>query len=296
MVGSALVRLLSDIKGVEILITDRREVDLRDAKAVEIWARNNRPELAFMAAATVGGILANDSRPVDFLKNNLEIELATIGAAFESGVEKFLFLGSSCIYPKNAQQPIREDSLLTAPLEPTNQWYAIAKIAGIMLCDAYRKQFGAGFISAMPTNLYGPNDNFNLHTSHVLPATIRKISEAVKFGKHEVTIWGTGSPLREFMHVDDLADALVFVMRHYNKPGPINIGSGQEISILGLYELIAKILGWNGTFLFDKSKPDGTPRKLMDSSLLTSLGWAPKISLEQGIKCTIGNWNSTKIV
>ena len=284
MVGSALVRLLSGIDGVTILAASREELDLRDARAVSQWAVNQRPDLAFMAAARVGGILANASRPVDFLKNNLEIELATIGAAFEAGVEKLLFLGSSCIYPRDAAQPIREDSLMTAPLEPTNQWYAVAKIAGIMLCDAYRQQFGSNFISAMPTNLYGPNDNYDLQASHVLPATIRKISEAKRGARDHVTIWGTGAPLREFMHVDDLADALAFLMRRHDGQGAINIGSGQEISILGLHQLVARLMEWDGAFVFDGSKPDGTPRKLMDSSRLTEMGWQSKISLEAGVR------------
>jgi GDP-L-fucose synthase len=276
---------------VTIVAAASSELNLRDSKAVAKWVKDKRPDLVFMAAARVGGILANDARPVDFLKENLEIELAAISSAFDAGVQKLMFLGSSCIYPKNAPQPIPESALLTAPLEPTNQWYAVAKIAGIMLCDAYRKQFGANFISAMPTNLYGPNDNYDLQSSHVLPATIKKISEAKAAGRNSVSIWGTGTPLREFMHVDDLADALTFVMENYDEAGPINIGSGQEISILGLHKLVAGIIGWQGAFEFDHGKPDGTMRKLMDSSKLFSMGWKPKIPLDEGIRRTWKYYN-----
>ncbi len=290
MVGSALARRLSSIPGVEVLTAASGELDLRDREATVAWAKRTKPDLGFMAAARVGGIVANDTRPVDFLQDNLQIELATISAAHEAGLEKFVFLGSSCIYPKFAPQPIAEDSLLTAALEPTNQWYAIAKIAGIMLCDAYRKQFGSHFVSAMPTNLYGPNDNYDLTNSHVLPATVRKIVEAKESGSETVSIWGSGTPLREFMHVDDLADALVFLMQRYDEPGPINVGSGQEISILDLHRMVAEIVGYRGRFVFDASKPDGTPRKLMDSSRLMAMGWEPRISLAEGVSSIVSGF------
>lgn len=285
MVGSAVVRRLErEPGGVEILTAGRRELDLRDQAATADWVKRYRPDLVIVAAARVGGILANSQQPVDFLEDNLLIELAVIRAAAAARVEKLLFLGSSCIYPKLAPQPISESALLTGPLEPTNQWYAIAKIAGIMLCDAYRQQHGLNFISAMPTNLYGPNDNFDLASSHVLPATVRKIMEAKAEGRSEVTIWGTGAPMREFMHVDDLADALVFLLRGYDAPGPINVGTGEELTILALHELAAKVIGWRGRFVFDETKPDGTPRKLMDSSRLRALGWQPSIGLEDGLR------------
>lgn len=293
MVGSALVRRLSGLPEVKILTADSRDLDLTDRAATTAWVRAQRPDLVFMAAARVGGILANNERPVDFLQDNLAIELSTIAAAFEAGVEKFMLLGSSCIYPKFAAQPIQESSLLTAPLEPTNQWYAIAKIAGVMLCDAYRQQFGRSFISTMPTNLYGPNDNFDPIASHVVAATIRKIVDARNAGRNRVTIWGSGSPLREFMHVDDLADALVFLMKRYDEAGPINVGSSQEISVLGLHQLVAELSGWQGEFDFDRSKPDGTPRKLMDSSRLTALGWRPRIELRDGLRQMIDIYGST---
>ncbi|GLS33114.1 GDP-L-fucose synthase [Mesorhizobium albiziae] len=293
MVGSALVRRLSGLPEVKILTADSRDLDLTDRAATTAWVRTQRPDLVFMAAAKVGGILANNERPVDFLQDNLAIELSTIAAAFEACVEKFMLLGSSCIYPKFAAQPIQESSLMTAPLEPTNQWYAIAKIAGVMLCDAYRQQFGRSFISTMPTNLYGPNDNFDPLAGHVMAATIRKIVDARSAGRNRVTIWGSGSPLREFMHVDDLADALVFLMERYDEAGPINVGSGQEISVLGLHQLVAELSGWQGEFDFDRSKPDGTPRKLMDSSRLTALGWRPRIELRDGLRQMIDIYGST---
>jgi len=273
MVGKALVERLASIPGVSLILAGHDELDLRDYTATRQWVKAQRPDLAFIAAARVGGILANDTYPVDFLEDNLRIELATIRAAFDAGVEKLLFLGSSCIYPKLAPQPIREDSLLTAPLEPTNQWYAIAKIAGIALCDAFRKQHGASFISAMPTNLFGPGDSYDLTNSHVLAAAIRKIHAAKAGGNGTVTIWGSGTPLREFMHVREVADALVFLMERYDEAGPINVGSGFEISILGLYEAVREVVGWQGDFQFDLSKPDGTPRKLMNSQRLHDLGW-----------------------
>ena len=276
-----------------VLTASRADCDLRDAGATKAWVAVQRPDIAIIAAAKVGGILANASLPVDFLEDNLLIELSTIRAAADAGVEKLLFLGSSCIYPKLAPQPMAEDALLTGPLEPTNQWYAIAKIAGIMLCDAYRQQYGRNFISAMPTNLYGPNDNYDLASSHVLPATLRKIHDAKAAGRDEVAIWGTGTPLREFMHVDDLADALVFLLQNYDEAGHINVGTGQEVSIRELHEIVAKVIGWNGRFVFDSAKPDGTPRKLMDSSRLHALGWRPRIGLEDGIRSTYADLAAT---
>lgn len=292
MVGSALVRRLSVVADVTILITPRTLVDLRDAAATKRWVNDNRPDLAFMAAARVGGILANDTFPVDFLKDNLEIELATISAAFDAGVRKLLFLGSSCIYPKYAPQPIPEGSLLTGELEATNQWYAMAKIAGVMLCDAYRKQYGADFISAMPTNLYGPQDNYDPHSSHVIAAAIRKVDEAMRNESRSVTVWGSGSPLREFLHVDDLADALLFLMERYTESGPINVGSGDEVSIIGLHKLVGDIAGYEGEFVSDPSMPDGTPRKLLDASKLRAMGWQPKIRLREGIALALAEYRA----
>jgi GDP-L-fucose synthase len=286
MVGRALVRRLEGVPGVSLVVAERGELDLGDREATRQWVKAQRPDLAFIAAAKVGGILANDTLPVDFLEDNLRVELSTIRAAFDAGVEQLLFLGSSCIYPRLAPQPIREDSLLTAPLEPTNQWYAIAKIAGIALCDAFRKQYGACFISAMPTNLYGPGDSYDLASAHVLAAAIRKVHEAQAYGRDVVTVWGSGTPLREFMHVADAADALVFLMQHYDEAGPINVGSGDEISILGLHEAVREVVGWRGQFRFDPSKPDGMPRKLMDSTRLHDLGWQGHTDFRTGLADT----------
>lgn len=286
MVGSAIVRRLAREKA-EVVARDRAALDLLDQAAVHRLFREEPVDAVVLAAAKVGGILANAEYPVDFLYDNLQIQNNVIHAAAEAGVKRLVFLGSSCIYPKFAEQPIREDALLTAPLEPTNQWYAIAKIAGLYLCKAYREQYGLSYISAMPTNLYGPNDNFDLKTSHVMPALIRKFVEAKEAGAPAVELWGSGSPLREFMHVDDLADAVVFLLGAYDGSEPINVGSGQEISIGGLAELIAKTVGFQGGLVFDATKPDGTPRKLMDSSRLAALGWTPKISLEDGIRATV---------
>lgn len=294
MVGSALVRRLAGIRGLTVLSADRRELDLTDPAATTKWALSKRPNIVFMAAARVGGILANSTYPAEFIEENLAIELSTMRAALDADAEKFMLLGSSCIYPKAAEQPISEDSLLTGPLEPTNQWYAIAKIAGVMLCDAYRQQYNRSFISVMPTNLYGPNDNFDLMSSHVLPATVRKVVDARDAGETTVTIWGSGSPLREFMHVDDLADALVFLMENYDENGPINVGSGSEISVLGLHQAVAELAGWHGTFEFDRSKPNGTPRKLLDSSRLTALGWRPRISLRDGLRQMVDLYAASK--
>jgi len=281
MVGSAIVRRLAS-EACEVLTVDRAALDLTDQRAVHDWMQRERPDAVFLAAARVGGIMANSTYPVDFLRDNLLIETAVIDAAHAAGVGKLLFLGSSCIYPKHAPQPIREDALLTGPLEPTNQWYAVAKIAGIMLTQAYRQQHGCDFISAMPTNLYGPGDNFDPQASHVLPALIRKVHEAKATGA-PVTLWGTGSPLREFMHVDDCADACVFLMKTYSQAEHVNIGAGSEISIRDLAHLVMDVLGYDGELVTDPSKPDGTPRKLMDNSRLTAMGWQPRIGLREGI-------------
>ena len=286
LVGSALLRRLAR-EEVDLLTVGRSEVDLRDQAAVNRWMAEERPDLVFLAAARVGGIAANDSFPADFLYDNLMIEANVIHAAFETGVEKLLLLGSTCIYPRLAPQPMPEEALLTGPLEPTNEWYAIAKIAGIKLCQAYRRQHGCDFIAAQPTNLYGPGDNFDLETSHVLPALMRKAHEAKRADAPSMTVWGSGKPLREFMHVDDLADAMVFLMRHYSGETPINCGTGEEVSILGLAERIRTAVGYRGELAFDASKPDGTPRKLMDSGRLAALGWTPSIALEDGIRTTI---------
>ena len=281
MVGSAIVRRLAG-EQCEVLNAPRA-VDLREQAAVRQWFAVNRPEVVIVAAAKVGGILANASYPATFLYDNLMIEANVIEAARQHGAVKLLFLGSSCIYPRLAPQPIAEDALLTGPLEPTNESYAIAKIAGIKLCQAYRRQYGCDFISAMPTNLYGSGDNFDLATSHVLPALIRKAHEAKLSGAPEMVIWGTGTPLREFLHVDDLADACVFLLRNYSDESHINVGSGREISILDLAAMVARIVGYGGAITCDASKPDGTPRKRMDSGRLEALGWQPSISLEDGI-------------
>ena len=282
MVGAAVVRRLSR-ENCTVLTAGRAELDLIDQAAVKAWMERERPEVVVVAAAKVGGILANDSFPADFLYDNLMIEANLIEAAFRTGARKLLFLGSSCIYPKFAEQPIREEALLTGPLEPTNEWYAIAKIAGIKLCQAYRRQHGADFISAMPTNLYGPGDNFDLQSSHVLPALLRKAHEAKLSGAPSFEIWGTGTPRREFLHVDDLADACVFLLRHYSGADPVNVGSGTDIPIGDLAELVARVVGFAGTVTRDASRPDGTPRKLMDSGRLARLGWTARIGLEEGV-------------
>jgi GDP-L-fucose synthase len=283
LVGSALMRRLAG-EDCELLTVSRQDVDLRDQRAVTAWFERSRPQAVFMAAATVGGINANASRPGDFLFDNLAIATNVIHAAFHAAVEKLLFFGSSCIYPRLAPQPIREDALLTGPLEPTNEWYAIAKIAGLKLCEAYRRQHGCDFVSVMPTNLYGPGDNFDLLASHVLPALLRRISEAAQAGQPTVEIWGTGQPRREFLHVDDLADAAIFLMRNWSSDEHINIGCGSDVSIGELAALIARIVGFDGDFVFDRAKPDGTPRKLLDVSKLAALGWRPRIDLESGVR------------
>jgi len=285
MVGSAIVRRLQH-EECEILTVSRRECDLMDQKAVADWLQKNRPDQVVVAAAKVGGILANDTYPVDFLYDNLQIQNNIICSSHDVGVEKLLFLGSSCIYPKMASQPITEDALLTGPLEPTNEWYAIAKIAGIKLCQAYMKQHGARFVSAMPTNLYGPNDNFDLQSSHVIPALMRKAHRAKIAGESGMEIWGTGAPLREFLHVDDLADAAVFVLKEYEEFEHINIGSGTDLPIADLARLVMDVVGLEGELRHDRSKPDGTPRKLMSAAKLQALGWTPKIPLEEGLRQT----------
>lgn len=282
MVGGAIVRRLAS-EACEVLTAPREILDLKQQAAVSDWFERERPDAVFLAAARVGGILANDRFPADFLYDNLMIEANIIEAAYRSGVAKLLFLGSSCIYPRLADQPIREEALLTGPLEPTNQWYAIAKIAGIKLCQAYRRQHGSDFISAMPTNLYGPGDNFDLQSSHVLPALIRKAHEAKLAGAKAIEIWGTGTPRRELLYVDDLADACVFLMNRYSQEEHINVGSGSDISILELARQVAGAVGFAGEIVCDTSKPDGTPRKLMDGSRLAELGWVPAVGLDQGI-------------
>jgi GDP-L-fucose synthase len=285
LVGSAVCRRLAS-DGIEPLITDRDTLDLLDQAAVEAFFSANSIDQVYLAAAKVGGIQANDSRPAEFIHDNLVIQNNVIHAAWASGVKKLLFLGSSCIYPRLAPQPITEDSLLTGPLEPTNEWYAVAKIAGIKICQAYNKQYGFDAISVMPTNLYGPGDNFDLETSHVLPALIRKFHEAKEKGADSVRVWGSGNPRREFLHVDDLADACVFLMENYDQPDIINIGWGKDISIRELAELIAETTGFAGELELDPSKPDGTPRKLLDVTRLTDLGWRAQIGLAEGIRTT----------
>ena len=286
LVGSGIVRRLRAAGYENLLLRTRAELDLTDGVAVARFFAEEQPEYVFLAAAHVGGILANDTYPVEFLLENLKIQNNVIENAYGHGVSKLLFLGSSCIYPRMAEQPIREDSLLTGPLEQTNQWYAIAKIAGLKLCEAYNRQHGANFISAMPTNLYGPNDNFDLKTSHVLPALLRKFHAAKAAGEEEVEIWGTGQPLREFLHVDDLADACLFLMENYDEPELINVGSGIEITIADLAARVAETVGFSGGLRFNTEKPDGTPRKLMDSSRLFGLGWRPSIGLSAGLEST----------
>jgi GDP-L-fucose synthase len=282
LVGAALVRRLTK-ESCKLLTADRGTLDLTKQDAVERWTADAQPQAVFMAAAKVGGILANDSYPAEFLYENLAIEANIIHAAWQTGVEKLLFLGSSCIYPRLADQPISEESLLSGPLEPTNEWYAIAKIAGIKLCQAYRRQYGCDFISAMPTNLYGPGDNYDLETSHVLPALIRKAHEAKVRGDKRIVIWGTGTPRREFLHVDDCADALVHLMKVYSQPGHINVGSGEDLAVIDLARLVAEVVGFQGEIVSDPSKPDGTPRKLMSGEKLSALGWRPRIGLREGI-------------
>ncbi|WP_082836106.1 GDP-L-fucose synthase family protein [Croceicoccus bisphenolivorans] len=281
MVGSALVRRLAT-EGCEVLVAPR-QVDLRDQAAVRGWFAENRPDAVLLAAAKVGGIHANDTYPAQFLYDNLMIEANVIDAAARNATEKLLFLGSSCIYPKFADQPIVEESLLTGPLEPTNEWYAIAKIAGIKLCQAYAREYGCDFISAMPTNLYGPGDNYHPENSHVLPALIRKAHEAKIAGADAITVWGSGTPRREFLHVDDLADACIFLLQRYSGAMPINVGSGKDLPIAELAGIVAEVVGFAGDIALDSEKPDGTPRKLMSGDRLAAMGWRPCISLRDGI-------------
>lgn len=284
MVGSAVVRRFQRAGFENILTRTRQELDLMDRSAVRAFFEAERPDYVVDAAARVGGIAANFEKPVEFLIENLTIQNNVIQAAADCGVMKLLFLGSSCIYPKLAPQPLTEDALLTGPLEPTNDAYAIAKIAGIKLCQAYAREYGKNFISGMPTNLYGPNDNFDLHTSHVLPALIRKVHEAKKDGAQEVSVWGSGTPRREFLHVDDLADACFFLLENYDSPEIVNIGCGEDVSIRELAETVCEVLGFEGSLVFDSSKPDGTPRKLMHVGRLLALGWKPRIGLKDGIR------------
>ena len=285
MVGSATVRRLA-LENCNILSATRRDLDLRDQAAVSAWMKNTRPDVVIVAAATVGGIFANSTRPAEFLYDNLMIESNIIHAAHDVATEKLLFLGSACIYPRDAAQPMAENALLTGPLEPTNEWYAVAKIAGIKLCEAYRKQYGADFISAQPNNLYGPGDNFDLQSSHVIPALIRKAHQAKQSAEPAMDIWGTGSPLREFLHVDDLADALIHLLKTYSGHSHINIGTGEEISIKDLAHRIAIAVGFEGNLNFDRDKPDGSPRKLLKAGLMKELGWTSSIALEEGLTST----------
>ncbi len=285
LVGSALIRRLQR-EDSDVLTVGRNGADLTRQVDVERWIAKARPQAIFIAAAKVGGILANSTYPANFLYENMMIAANIIHTAAKQGVEKLVYLGSSCIYPKHADQPISEEALLTGPLEPTNEWYAIAKIAGIKLAQAYRRQHGCDFVSAMPTNLYGPNDNFNLETSHVLPALIKKAHDAKAEGKRELVIWGSGTPCREFMHVDDCADALVHIMKVYSEDEHINVGSGEDLPIIKLARLVADVVGFEGEVIHDMSKPDGTPRKLMSGEKLRALGWRPRIGLREGIAST----------
>ena len=283
MVGQAVLRRLQQ-EECEVLTADRDELDLRDDRAVGEWFAKTRPNAVILAAAKVGGIVANDTMPVPFLLDNLRIQNAVINAAFEQNVEKFLFLGSSCIYPVQAAQPMSEDSLLTGPLEPTNQWYAVAKIAGIKLCQAFRKQYGANFIAAMPTNLYGPHDNYHPNESHVVAALISRFYAAMRDNHENLVIWGSGTPMREFLCVDDLADGLIYLLKYYNDEAPINIGTGEETSIRELAELLKDISGWKGALKFDTSKPDGAPRKVMNNDRIHDLGWQHRTQLKTGLQ------------
>ncbi|MEV3999543.1 GDP-L-fucose synthase [Streptomyces halstedii] len=289
LVGSALTRRLTE-DGHEVVTRGRDDLDLRDAAATGAFLRDVRPDAVVLAAAKVGGIMANSTFPVQFLEDNLRIQLSVIAGAHAAGTQRLLFLGSSCIYPKHAPQPIREDSLLTGPLEPTNEAYALAKIAGIAQTQAYRRQYGASFISAMPTNLYGPGDNFDLETSHVLPALIRRFHEAARDRAPEVTLWGSGSPRREFLHVDDLARACVLLLEAYDDAEPVNIGCGEDLTIRELAETVREVTGYQGQIAWDTSKPDGTPRKLLDVTRLTALGFRPRIPLRDGVARTYAWW------
>jgi GDP-L-fucose synthase len=286
LVGAAIVRRLHAAGYRNLLLRDRSQLDLTSQSSVEQFFASERPRYVFLAAAKVGGILANNNFPAEFLRDNLAIQTNVIDSAYRNGTSKLLFLGSSCIYPKHAPQPMPEDCLLTGPLEPTNEWYAIAKIAGLKMSQAYRRQYGFNAISAMPTNLYGPGDNFSLQSSHVLPALMRKMSDARSAGAPDVEIWGSGAPRREFLHVDDLADACLFLMNHYDSEPLVNVGWGEDVSIAELAQLLARIVGFGGQLRFNTSMPDGTPRKLLDVTRLKSLGWTPTIRLEDGIRAT----------
>lgn len=286
LVGSAIVRRLRQRGSEGILTATRDQLDLRDQAAVNYWFRANRPEYVYLVAGTVGGIMANSTRPAEFIYDNMMIHATVVHSAHLFGVKKLLYLGSSCIYPRMASQPMKEEELLSGPLEPTNEAYAVAKIAGIKLCQSYRAQYGCDFISAMPTNLYGPNDNFDLTSSHVLPAVIRKFHDAREEGRSEVTVWGTGKPRREFLHVDDLADACVFLMNNYGEATHINIGTGEDVSIAELAEMVRRVVHPAATIVYDTSKPDGAPRKLLDVTRLHNLGWRHRKSLGEGIEHT----------
>ena len=286
LVGSAIVRRLRGAGYGNLLLRERAELDLTRQERVDAFFAERRPQWVFLAAAKVGGILANSQYPAEFLRDNLAIQSNVIDAAYRHGSHKLLFLGSSCVYPRNAPQPMPEDCLLTGALEPTNEWYAVAKIAGLKMCQAYRRQYGFNAISAMPTNLYGPGDNFSLQTSHVLPALLRKFHEAQEQGAAQVEVWGTGMPRRELLHVDDLADACLFLMENYDDERWINVGWGRDASIAELAHTIAGVVGFSGSLRFDPSRPDGTPRKLLDTTRLSALGWVPRIGLETGIRAT----------
>lgn len=290
LVGSAIWREMQGLGFTHLIGRTRTELDLLSPGSVRDFYAKERPEYVIVAAARVGGILANDRQPAEFLFENLQIQNHVIHGAYEAGVKKLLFLGSSCIYPQLAPQPLKEDYLLSGPLEPTNQWYAVAKIAGIKMCQAYRRQYGCDFISAMPTNLYGQNDNYDLQSSHVLPALIRKFHEAKVSGASRVMCWGTGSPLREFLHVDDLARACVFLIKNYSEEQFINVGSGSEITIRDLANLVRQVVGFPGEIVWDSTKPDGTPRKFMDSSRMLALGWKPQVTLKAGIELVYGQY------
>ncbi|MFF7411890.1 GDP-L-fucose synthase family protein [Streptomyces lydicus] len=291
LVGSAVARRLS-ARGYDVLTRTRAELDLRDADATAAYLRKTHPDAVVLAAAKVGGIMANSTSPVQFLEDNLSIQLSVIAGAHQAGVQRLLFLGSSCIYPRHAPQPITEDALLSGPLEPTNEAYAIAKIAGLVQIRSYRRQYGSSFVSAMPTNLYGPGDNFDLETSHVLPALIRRFHEAKENGLTELTLWGTGTPRREFLHVDDLAAACEVLLRRHDGDDPVNVGCGEDLTIAELASCVAAAVGYEGRISFDPSRPDGTPRKLLDITAMRALGWAPTIPLAEGIAQTYRAWRS----
>ena len=292
MVGAAIVRKLRSAGFDNLILRTHAELDLTDQHAVDQFYADAHPEFVFLAAARVGGILANSTYPAEFIRDNLAIQSNVIHSAWKHGARKLLFLGSSCIYPRDCPQPIHEDYLLTGPLEPTNEWYAVAKIAGLKMCQAYRRQYGFDAICAMPTNLYGPGDNYHPENSHVVPALIRRLHEAKEHGDAQVIIWGTGNPLREFLHVDDLADALLVLMHKYSDGGIVNVGSNQELSITHLAQMLADAVGFHGSLIFDPSKPDGTPRKRLDSSKLHTIGWKPHITLKDGLRNTYAQFTS----